>query len=119
MAAFPGNGSTWSTSCGAPSDPLVNDAPTPRRLLYGRRRGRPLRPGQQGLVEHLLPSLAISNGEARILVFGILDELGKPILDAAKAARELVERVSPVHRDFVEKDEIIRGGWSLFGNADG
>jgi tRNA (guanine-N7-)-methyltransferase len=60
MAASPGNGSTWSTSCGAPSNPLVTDTPPPRRLLYGRRRGRPLRPGQQGLVETLLPCLAIN-----------------------------------------------------------
>ena len=60
MAAFPGSGSTWSTSCGAPSDALVTDAPTPRLVLYGRRRGRPLRPGRQGLVDGLLPSLAIN-----------------------------------------------------------
>jgi len=60
MAAFPGSGSTWSTSCGAPSDPLVTAAPTPRLLLYGRRRGRPLRPGQQSLVDALLPLLAIN-----------------------------------------------------------
>jgi tRNA (guanine-N7-)-methyltransferase len=59
MAAFPGSDSTWSTNCGAPSDPLVTDAPTPRRLLYGRRRGRPLSPGRQGLVDALLPRLAI------------------------------------------------------------
>jgi tRNA (guanine-N7-)-methyltransferase len=59
MAAFPGNGSIWSTSCGAPSD-LVTGAPAPRRLLYGRRRGRPLRPGQQRLVDSLLPCLAFS-----------------------------------------------------------
>jgi tRNA (guanine-N7-)-methyltransferase len=32
--------------------------PTPRRLLYGRRRGRPLRPGQHELIERLLPRLA-------------------------------------------------------------
>jgi len=59
MAAFPGSGSTWSTSCGAPSDALVTDAPTPQRFLYGRRRGRPLRRGRQGLVNGLLPFLAI------------------------------------------------------------
>jgi tRNA (guanine-N7-)-methyltransferase len=38
----------------------VTEAPTPRRLLYGRRRGRPLRRGQRGLVETLLPRLAIT-----------------------------------------------------------
>lgn len=59
MAAFPGSGSTWSTNCDAPSEALVTDAPPPRRLLYGRRRGRPLRPGQQTLVNSLLPRLAI------------------------------------------------------------
>jgi tRNA (guanine-N7-)-methyltransferase len=37
---------------------LASDAP-PRRLLYGRRRGRPLRAGQQHLVDDLLPRLAI------------------------------------------------------------
>jgi tRNA (guanine-N7-)-methyltransferase len=64
MAGFPGSGSTWSTSCGAPSDPLVSDAPTPRRLLYGRRRGRPLRPGRQALVDGLLRFLAIYLSES-------------------------------------------------------
>jgi tRNA (guanine-N7-)-methyltransferase len=38
----------------------VAEAPTQRRVLYGRRRGRPLRPGRQGLVQQLLPSLAFS-----------------------------------------------------------
>jgi tRNA (guanine-N7-)-methyltransferase len=38
---------------------LVTDTPALRRRLYGRRHGRPLRPGQQRLVEHLLPRLAI------------------------------------------------------------
>ncbi len=60
MAAFPGNGSIWSTSCAAPSDDLVLDASLPGRVLYGRRRGRPLRAGQKGLVDGMLPNLAIS-----------------------------------------------------------
>jgi tRNA (guanine-N7-)-methyltransferase len=59
MAVFPGNGSIWSTSCGAPSEELVTDAPQ-RRVVYGRRRGRPLRLGQKGLVDGLLPRLAFN-----------------------------------------------------------
>jgi tRNA (guanine-N7-)-methyltransferase len=34
--------------------------PGQRRILYGRRRGRPLHRGQQGLIDTLLPRLAIS-----------------------------------------------------------
>ncbi len=37
-----------------PQDPAV-----PRRLLYGRRRGRKLRPGRQGLIDQLLPRLEV------------------------------------------------------------
>jgi len=36
------------------------EAEPDRRRLYGRRRGRPLRPGQQRLFETLLPQLAIT-----------------------------------------------------------
>ncbi len=59
MAASPGRGSTSSTSCAAPSDPLVSEAPLQRARLYGRKRGRPLRVGRQRLVDELLPRLAI------------------------------------------------------------
>jgi tRNA (guanine-N7-)-methyltransferase len=34
--------------------------PGQRRILYGRRRGRPLHRGQQGLVDRLLPRLAVT-----------------------------------------------------------
>ena len=36
-----------------------DQAPGRRRILYGRRRGRKLHPGQQGLVDTLLPRLAV------------------------------------------------------------
>jgi tRNA (guanine-N7-)-methyltransferase len=36
----------------------VPEAPGQRRLLYGRRRGRKLRPGQRALTDGLLPHLA-------------------------------------------------------------
>jgi len=59
MAASPGSGSTSSTSCGAPFEVFVNEARRQHRLLYGRKRGRPLRPYQRSLLEELLPRLAI------------------------------------------------------------
>jgi tRNA (guanine-N7-)-methyltransferase len=53
MAASPGSGSTSSTRCAAPSDPARP------QLVYGRRRGRPLRPGRRALIAELLPQLVI------------------------------------------------------------
>lgn len=44
--------------------------PAPRRLLYGRRRGKRLRAGRQALVDRLLPDLAI---EIEGLAPGALD----------------------------------------------
>ncbi|MBV8118886.1 MAG: tRNA (guanosine(46)-N7)-methyltransferase TrmB [Alphaproteobacteria bacterium] len=58
MAGSRGNGSISSTSCGGLSELSGGEPPHPRRL-YGRKRGRPLRRGQQILVETLLPRLAI------------------------------------------------------------
>jgi tRNA (guanine-N7-)-methyltransferase len=48
-----------------PADDPAAGAP-PRRI-YGRRRGRPLRPGQQQLKQDLLPQLAIKLPEAGVL----------------------------------------------------
>src|SRR5205085_6025200 len=50
-----------------------------RRRLYGRRRGRPLRPGQQQLFETLLPQLAITLPET-----GRLDP--RPLFPAGASA---------------------------------
>ena len=59
MAVFHGRGSISSTNCGARSDfSATGPSPHPQQL-YGRKRGRPLRPGQQILLEELLPSLAV------------------------------------------------------------
>src|SRR5690349_10788433 len=41
--------------CAMPGD----DPAAPPRRIYGRRRGRPLRPGQRRLHETLLPRLAV------------------------------------------------------------
>ena len=59
-AAFPGSGSISPTSCAARSD---GSRWSKRRAaapgwFYGRRRGRPLRAGQQALVDGLLPHLS-------------------------------------------------------------
>jgi tRNA (guanine-N7-)-methyltransferase len=59
MAASPGSGSTSSTSCGALSD-LPETAQPRQRLLYGRRRGRPLRPARKALADALLPRLSLT-----------------------------------------------------------
>ena len=52
-----------------PADDPV--AAAPLRRIYGRRRGRPLRPGQRRLKQDLLPQLAIALPEA-----GALDPAG-------------------------------------------
>src|SRR6185437_16026205 len=67
MAASPGSGPTSSKSSAARSEkrsappmaPPPEAPPERRRILYGRRRGRPLRPGQRSLRETLLPQLAV------------------------------------------------------------
>src|SRR5271156_735193 len=58
-AASPGSGSISSTSCGAPSDPPASGQPR-QPLLYGRRRGRALRPGRKALIGELLPRLSVA-----------------------------------------------------------
>ena len=35
---------------------------TPRKPLYGRRKGRPLRPAQQAALEKLLPRVSLDLG---------------------------------------------------------
>jgi tRNA (guanine-N7-)-methyltransferase len=42
----------------------VTEPPPRRRVLYGRRRGRSLRPGQRGLIDGLLPRLSVAMPEA-------------------------------------------------------
>jgi tRNA (guanine-N7-)-methyltransferase len=59
MAVFPGKKSISPTSCGAFSDPALDRSPSHPARLYGRKRGRPLRPGQRVLLDALLPRLAI------------------------------------------------------------
>ncbi len=51
------------TRCAASSE---RDPATERRL-YGRRRGRPLRPGRKGLTQDLLPQLTITLPDGRLL----------------------------------------------------
>jgi len=66
MAAFRGSGRISSTPCAARSRPVrpdrLTETPPPRadRRLYGRRRGRPLRPGRQRLAAELLPALSLA-----------------------------------------------------------
>lgn len=38
---------------------MTTDAPSRKRILFGRRRGKPLRKGQQTLIDEVLPELAV------------------------------------------------------------
>lgn len=58
MVVFPGSESTSSTNCAGRSDLRAADRPPPR-LVYGRRRGRPLRAGRRALFAELWPRLAL------------------------------------------------------------
>ena len=70
MADFPGSGSISSANCAARSrepaslsrnaeEGLPGGRTVPPGRLYGRRRARPLRPGQRRLQEELLPQLTV------------------------------------------------------------
>jgi tRNA (guanine-N7-)-methyltransferase len=61
MAASPGRSSISSTSCGARSNPPWIVEPPRRPLLFGRRHGRALRPGQKQLIRELLPRVLLSS----------------------------------------------------------
>src|SRR5258708_25183669 len=70
MAASPGRGWIWLRNCSAPSEALtVGAARSP--FLFGRRRGRALRPGQKVLIRDFLPQIALT-----IPVSGELDPSG-------------------------------------------
>src|SRR4051812_35500514 len=47
--------------------PAYDPVAARRRRIYGRRRGRPLRPGQLHLHEKLLPQLAVTLPETGVL----------------------------------------------------
>ena len=78
MAASRGRSWIWSRGCSRPStnsgffsalmEPDRTTMPEDRdfddRRFYGRRKGRPLRKGQQQLIDTLLPRLAIALPEA-------------------------------------------------------
>jgi tRNA (guanine-N7-)-methyltransferase len=82
MAASLGKGWISSTICGAPSEDfrlrIPGCEPERRRQVFGRRRGRALRPGQQSRINDLLPPLAITIPEAGRLDIGSLFSLARP-----------------------------------------
>jgi tRNA (guanine-N7-)-methyltransferase len=97
MAASPGSGSISSTSCGAPSDP--NTAP-PQRLLYGRRHGRPLRPGRKALIGELLPQLAVTLPGGGKLDLEALFGTPRPVwLEIGFGGGEHLARQAETHRE--------------------
>src|ERR1700737_4068161 len=78
-AASPGRGWISSRSCSAPSEALaVGAARSP--LLFGRRRGRALRPGQKILLRDFLPQIAVAIPVAGNLdPGGLFDARARPI----------------------------------------
>jgi tRNA (guanine-N7-)-methyltransferase len=72
MAASPGKRRTLPIACAVSPEPDEDNAndrrpasrdslpPTPRRMLYGRSRGKTLRAGQKRLLQEALPRLAVS-----------------------------------------------------------
>jgi tRNA (guanine-N7-)-methyltransferase len=60
MAASHGRDSTSSTRCGSGSEGALSGERQSRRVLFGRRRGRPLRAGKRLLKEKLLPHIAVT-----------------------------------------------------------
>jgi tRNA (guanine-N7-)-methyltransferase len=88
MAAFPGKKPIWSTrSKRRPPErrcPLTpTKQPARRRILYGRRSGRPLRAGQRALVENLLPTIEIDldTGSDNFLPRGPFEGSAHPVID--------------------------------------
>src|SRR4051812_47445510 len=59
-----GSARLWQDRFAMPADDFAS---APPRRIYGRRRGRKLRPGQQRLHERLLPHLAVTLPETGML----------------------------------------------------
>jgi tRNA (guanine-N7-)-methyltransferase len=82
MAVSRGKGWIWWTICGAPSEdprlPIPGCEPKRRRQVFGRRRGRALRPGQRARISRLLPRLAITGAESGWLDLEALFGVARP-----------------------------------------
>ena len=86
----------------------------PARLLHGRRKGRPLRRGQQALVDHLLPGLEIDlpAAGARIDGAGLFDFPPRRIwLEVGFGAGEHLADQARAHPDigFIGCEPVING----------
>src|SRR6266850_875452 len=78
-AASPGRGWISLRSCSAPSEALaVGAARSP--FLFGRRRGRALRPGQKVLIRDFLPQIALTApASGEFDPSGLFDARARPI----------------------------------------
>jgi tRNA (guanine-N7-)-methyltransferase len=100
---------------------VIENTPHPRRI-YGRRRGRPLRPGRQHLTETLLPQLAIALPE-----HGLLDPtalFARPVvqtwLEIGFGAGEHLAEQAEQHPDigFIGCEVFENGVARLLGEID-
>jgi tRNA (guanine-N7-)-methyltransferase len=121
MADFRGNGLILSASCSELSEPSVA-GPLPQRQLYGRKRGRPLRSGQQILVKTLLPRLAIDLPlSAGIDPAGLFPDAPSSIwLEIGFGAGEHLALQAAAHRDigFIGSEVFENGIAKLLGGVE-
>jgi tRNA (guanine-N7-)-methyltransferase len=122
MVDFRGRGSISSTSCAVSSEPSASAPPLQRLQLYGRKRGRPLRPGQQILVEELLPRLAIDlPGSSEIDLAPLFAGLPRSVwLEIGFGAGEHLAAQAETHRDigFIGCEVFENGIAKLLGEIE-
>ncbi len=94
----------------------------PQRLVYGRRKGRPLRPGRQALLDERLPAreLALPDGPARLDVAGLFTGCSDVWLEIGFGAGEHLLWQAEAHPSFgfIGCEPFLGGVARLLSAAD-
>lgn len=95
----------------------------PGRLLYGRRKGRPLRPGRQALLDERLPALdiALPEGDGALDVRSLFAGCGDVWLEIGFGAGEHLLRQAAANPEtgFIGCEPYLGGVARLTSAADG